>query len=424
MSLPCEKLQIPDIYEPTAFRAFSDHLHAETDLLYDAATDLYCVVKYDDNRNILKTTPGFEGISNDNTLAPLTPQLLLMLNPGIWPAYAYLRKVPEATANANGDTHLNVKHALFTPASESYNLSLDPGRTEQVFGELITDRTIKAVKQLGQLLLANNTVDFAESFARPLISDIISTIVGFSPEEAEQVRRWSDAQTTILGRRLNFSEQFKSIRGLRDLSQACYRLALRRAETPKHDLTSHLLSNGLTPELTAATTMNIIAAGYSTTYGTVLNSLYRLLSDPTRTHWNVLAAPDICGYILDDLLRQETALPTWKRRATEDITLSGGSVIPKGKQIALLLGVANRDPEKFIDPHTIMTTKRKDAPTPLTFGAGAHMCVGRELARLELTVILRALQEKLPNLSLVSEHIEYEPDYLFRTPKALPVRLG
>jgi len=119
------------------------------------------------------------------------------------------------------------------------------------------------------------------------------------------------------------------------------------------------------------------------------------------------------------MLRYDSPLQLFRRWVREDVEYKGNG-LRKGGQAALLYAAGNRDPARFPDPHRFDIT-RSDNPH-LTFGMGIHYCVGAPLARLEMQVAVQALLERLPNLRLAQEAVEYRSGYVIRGLKALPVR--
>jgi cytochrome P450 len=104
----------------------------------------------------------------------------------------------------------------------------------------------------------------------------------------------------------------------------------------------------------------------------------------------------------------------------EDITI-GGVDIPKGAEVALLFGSANRDPEVFPDPDRL-DVGRPDNPH-ISFGAGIHFCLGAPLARVELLESFTALLEAAPALRLTEEP-RWKPNYVIRGLESLKVTTG
>ena len=96
-----------------------------------------------------------------------------------------------------------------------------------------------------------------------------------------------------------------------------------------------------------------------------------------------------------------------------------GVTIPEGGSINLLVGAANRDPEKFPDPETLDISR---APSrTLGFGYGIHFCIGAALARMESQVAFETMLKRLPHLRLVGDTPVFRPNYWLRGLLALPV---
>ena len=86
-----------------------------------------------------------------------------------------------------------------------------------------------------------------------------------------------------------------------------------------------------------------------------------------------------------------------------------------------MLGAGNRDPSQFADPE-VVDLDRDNARNHLSFGFGAHYCLGAPLARLELGVFLELLTSRLPDLELVPQEYDYSPNTSHRGPTSLLVR--
>ncbi|MFB9902456.1 cytochrome P450 [Allokutzneria oryzae] len=411
----------PAAHAPGPLAAFYDRLHASgLGSFPDTASGVFPVWRYELVEKIIKGAD--PAVSNGNTLDPLTPMSRFAANPGTWSSLVHLVGVPKATANSDGAPHEEVRRAVFAHPG---GLSLSPATTEETFGDLVRRRVAAVADDVERSCAAGGVVDFAAVFARPLSAGIISEIVGFAKDDELQVRSWSDAQTSLLGRVLDRPGQVQGVRGLSDLSRACRRLVNERAKAPADDLASHLLRQGLPVKRAAATLMNIMAAGYSTTYGTLLNALHHLLSDSGREHWDALLDEAVAPVLTNELMRLETGLIGWKRKARHVVD-AGGSTIPAGGQILLMMGAANRDPEHFLEPHRVrLDRQERKEPKGLTFGAGPHLCMGREVSRLEIGAALTVLRKRFPDmrLGIPVDGLQYDPDHLFRTPLSLPVRL-
>ena len=163
----------------------------------------------------------------------------------------------------------------------------------------------------------------------------------------------------------------------------------------------------------------LLPAGAETTYRSSSNLLFGLLSRPDQLD-AVRADRGLVPQAIEEALRWETPALTVARTATRDVSL-GGVSIPAGALVAVSLGAANRDPGRYVRPD-VFDIFREDKQH-VSFGDGAHKCLGMHLARLEMRILLNAVLDRLPGLRLDPEsddvHIH---GMLFRSPPNLPVR--
>lgn len=148
------------------------------------------------------------------------------------------------------------------------------------------------------------------------------------------------------------------------------------------------------------------------------NAVNALLGAPDA--WASLTAgrarPDTA---IEELLRYVGPVQALARACTAD-TVVGGTKIPAGDVVTTLLGAANRDPLQFADPETIRLDRK---PNPhISFGRGAHSCLGLNLARIEAHVALTALLRR-PHLRIIGAPV-VRPNGTLRGLSALPVTLA
>jgi cytochrome P450 len=199
-------------------------------------------------------------------------------------------------------------------------------------------------------------------------------------------------------------------------------LAQRRTD-PQDDLISTLAESEidgerLTDDEIMAFLLLILPAGVETTYRASGNLLVAMLIEPVlfqtvRDDRNVLRGA------IEEALRWEPPISTVVRVAKRDCEL-GGVAIPKGTNVSVSVAAANRDPQHYPDPDRFDPTRKNIAH--LTFGGGPHVCLGMPLARMETTVAINALLDRLPDLHL--DPSAPEPvikGVAFRSPAALPV---
>jgi cytochrome P450 len=141
-------------------------------------------------------------------------------------------------------------------------------------------------------------------------------------------------------------------------------------------------------------------SSFATTARGICNTVVPLLRN--RRLWNTCAAePIIVPKVVREMLRLEGVAHGVVRYALEDIKV-GGNVIRRGEELILLLASANRDPHAFNDPQSV--DLNRPSVTTLTFGAGAHACIGRMLAMMEIEAVVLALLDIMPCVTLLTPH--------------------
>src|SRR5580658_4205290 len=196
-----------------------------------------------------------------------------------------------------------------------------------------------------------------------------------------------------------------------------------RRRHPRDDLVSQLIEaevdgHRLSDDEIYPFLLLLLAAGAETTYRSSSNLLFGLLSHPEQLA-AVRADRSLLPQAIEEGLRWEIPLMTVVRTATKDVEL-GGAHIPAGGFVAVSLGAANRDPQRYTEPDAF-DIFRADKQH-ISFGDGAHRCLGMHLARLEMRVLLNAVLDRLPGLRLdpAADDVHIH-GLIFRSPPNLPV---
>ncbi|OBG41603.1 cytochrome [Mycobacterium sp. E3198] len=214
-----------------------------------------------------------------------------------------------------------------------------------------------------------------------------------------------------------------------------------RRRRPQDDLISMLAESEidgtrLTDDEIFAFLLLILPAGVETTYRASGNLLVALLTEPappatmqSEAMRRSGATAPLLGQLradrgmlrgaFEEALRWEPPITTVVRRAARDCEL-GGVAIPAGTTVSVSVAAANRDPARYPEPDRFDPTRKNIAH--LTFGGGPHLCLGMHLARMEGTVAINALLDRLPDLRLdPSAPAPHVVGVAFRSPAALPV---
>ncbi len=202
-------------------------------------------------------------------------------------------------------------------------------------------------------------------------------------------------------------------------------IADRRA-APHADLISVLVEaeldgQRLTDEEIIAFLRLLLPAGAETTYRSSSNLMFGLLTNPDQLD-RLRGDRSLMGAAIEEGLRWEPPLTGIGRTAARDVELDGVQ-IAAGSPISVCLGAANRDPSRWDDPDRFDLFRTPQQH--LAFAFGPHMCLGMHLARMETTVVINAVLDRLPNVRLADDggdpHIT---GLMFRSPAGLPVVFG
>lgn len=162
--------------------------------------------------------------------------------------------------------------------------------------------------------------------------------------------------------------------------------------------------------------MAILVAAHETTSTATANAIIQLLSRPNL--WQKLHdEPRLIPGAAEECLRHAAPIVSWRRQATRDVEI-GGVQIKEGDKLFLVMASANHDPEHFENPDEI-DILRDNASEHLSFGYGAHQCMGRNIGRMEMCVILEELTRRLPHLKLSDQKFTNLPNTSFHGPEEL-----
>jgi pimeloyl-[acyl-carrier protein] synthase len=161
----------------------------------------------------------------------------------------------------------------------------------------------------------------------------------------------------------------------------------------------------------------LFSVGQETTENLVGNGTFALLNHPQELEI-LQQNPSLISSALEELLRYDSPVQMISRTAIEPVEMDG-KMIQSGDKVNLLLGAANRDPEKFPEPDRLNWNRKESSRLP--FGSGIHYCLGAELARLQGQVALGSLIQRFPQMQLDAEKIERRKNIVLRGFKVLPV---
>ena len=250
--------------------------------------------------------------------------------------------------------------------------------------------------------------DFVRDIAAPLPIIVIGDMLGVAREDRNELLRWSDDMLKSQGS-LDPEIIESAIAAFTQYTEYIHPVfADRRATANTEDLVGvlcHAVIDGdsLDDDSLIHETLLILIGGDETTRHVISGGVEELLAHPDQ-HAKLAADPDgLMQGAVEEMLRWVSPIKNMARTATHDVELSGAR-IKAGQEILLLYPSANRDEAVFDDPETFDITRN---PNPhLAFGFGAHFCLGNQLARLELRVMVERLLARLPDLHLAVDRAD------------------
>ena len=251
--------------------------------------------------------------------------------------------------------------------------------------------------------LRDGEFDFVKSFAGPLPLSVVTEIFGVDVLDRDIYRAWSDSLALITSPNQPPEALRTAFQHVDEMREYLADLVETRRKDLRGDLLSRMIEvddagDTLATDEIVAMAMIITAAGHETTTSLLVNSLRLLLHDPERAS-RIGADGAFRKSALEETLRWEPPLQFNTRVATEDFELHE-TVIPAGAAVALAPAGANRDPRKFAQAELFDVER---SPNPhLTFGNGAHACLGANLARLEADVVVGIIAREYPELAIGS----------------------
>ena len=264
---------------------------------------------------------------------------------------------------------------------------------------------------------ARGHADLVRELTFPFPVSVIAGMIGVDEADLTDFHRMA---TELISITIDPARGIRASQGLREMFA---RMLPGRRQAPRDDLMSVLAAaeldgTKLDDDAIYAFLRLLAPAGAETTYRSLSNLLLGLFQH--RDQLDALRADRaLMPQAIEEGLRWEPPLLGIARTTTREVEIDG-VVLPAGTSISVNLGAANRDEARFPDPDVFDIFRPQK--TNVAFATGAHRCLGLHLARMESTVALNTLFDRLPNLRLdpAAEDIHIS-GLTFRSPLSLPV---
>lgn len=241
-------------------------------------------------------------------------------------------------------------------------------------------------------------VDILKAYATPIPLRVISSLMGVPQSLEPMLLDWSHAMCKLYTLKASHDEEIAANSVCRDFHLTLTDIIDHKKSHPANDLLSTLAASEMTNDEIISTAVLLMNAGHEATVHQTGNAL-KVLLDPKHPERRLFVANSSPQSLVEEALRFEAPLHLFTRYANENVVFDDGIAIKKGDQIGLLLGAANRDPSAFHNANDF-NPDRNDQKN-VSFGAGIHFCIGAPLARMELSISLKTLFERLPKVDIV-----------------------
>lgn len=254
--------------------------------------------------------------------------------------------------------------------------------TERV--QHITEEQLDAMERHGP------PVDLVTAFALPIPTLMICELLGVPYAQRDSFQHHAIA---VSDNDAPPEERYAAMIALGEYLQQL--VQAKRAE-PTDDLLSDLTTGDLTDEELTNIGSLLLGAGLDTSANMIALGAFALLQHPAQLS-ALRNDPSLADQAVEELLRYLSIAHTMTRTALEDVELDGHTV-KAGETLAISIQAGNRDPATYTDPDLL--DLRRNASGHLAFGHGMHLCLGHQLARVELRVAYPALATRFPTLRL------------------------
>jgi cytochrome P450 len=301
--------------------------------------------------------------------------------------------------------------------------------------ERIRERIVGIVSDLVAAMPESGDIDLMSALSVELPTRMITGMLGVPLSDGELWEKWANqlhhatAAPRFLPEQEAFVAESRALAKAAAIEEQDYfrRIVRERMQNPGDDMISELgrlVQDGdrLTEDELVITLVLLLGGGHHTSINLISSCVYWLLRYPAELA-KLRAEPELLSSAVEETIRFDTTLQSVDRLTAVPVEL-GGIQVEAGSRVTVLMAAANRDPEVFENPQEFRID-RTDARRYLSFGLGAHFCLGAPLARAEGQEAVRGLLARYPTLGFVPDDPPTRDGlYTLRGFSRVPVRLG
>jgi len=401
MDLPLDLLSPQFVEDPVPM---IDRMHAEAPVFFDPRLHGWLVGSHADVK-ALERDPRLISARADYVRALTPPELQARVTPLVdW--YA------EWMVMRDGAAHRRIRslaaHAFQPRAVQRLQARVDA----------VVDEVMKRALERGELELVSE-------LAFPMPRTIICEMLGIPEHDWHLFDTWTPTINLMLSGALTSEEVIARVDSARASIQEYFTKAIaeRRKAPREGEMLTELVqalegSDSLTENELFDLIAFIMAGAYDTTAFLISNGLLQLLRNPEQLA-TLRADPSKVDTWVEETLRLDPSITLNTRAVAEGFEFHGHR-FEAGQMIYFMAIVANRDGERFPDPHRF-DLQRTNATEHVSFGFGPHFCIGAPLARMEARRAFHGILRHTKLLELPEQEIERLPNMVIRGLKQLRV---
>lgn len=284
------------------------------------------------------------------------------------------------------------------------------------------DRIAGIADELLSAALDGETTDWAQDVALPLPVYVITEMLGMPASDRADIKRWSSDVLVALAGHMD-SDTIVSIETeLLVFAQYISDQVDARRNSPAQDLLSLLLLPNageiLTHDELVSFVVLLLVAGNETTSNLLAHFAQLMVEHPDQ--WEILRNNrELVPNAIEEALRYESPIQGFFRTTTQPVALHGQD-IPENAKVMMLYASANRDSAQFVDADRFDV--RRPIGNHVAFGNGIHLCLGAPIARLEATVLILKMLDRIAGFEAAGTAVR-TVNPLLRGYSSLPIRV-
>lgn len=298
-------------------------------------------------------------------------------------------------------------------------------RTTETRRERIQSFADRFIDQVAGRGAMDVMADYAVHLPRWVIGDLLGVPTRDQPKFVE----WAHDQVLVYDRAGTANDRIavmrRGQRAMLEMKAYLEGVIEERRREPREDLLTSLIQaeeqgDTLTTDELIIMVVALLVGGNNSTAHLIGNAVLTLLRHPEALE-RLKAEPALIRPAIEEVMRYESPVQTTSRVVKERMEF-GGQVFEARDNLNVLLGSGNRDEAEFPDPDTFIIDRHPNRH--LTFSHGPHYCLGTSVARATAQIAVLTLIQRLDNLRLASDTVEWIPGFAFHGPQALPVCWG